>query len=514
MSDLVAVNPEEIVSLAAVDPEFYGHHFFPKACKQETPDFHVDLFTALDATEVVRSRKIETDDGPEFISEVVSNRFAGFKIFRGGAKTTIARIYISKRIAYAISRTIMIVGHNQKHAMHTVAWLKDQVEFNRTWAGTFGLRKGSIWNQEHIEIINDVEGVKITVLAFGITGSIRGINIGDHRPDFILVDDPDDEESTGTPEQRQKASDRFFGSLMNSLTPESEEPHAKMALLQTPLNEDDLINVCARDPMWVTVTYSCFTETGESRWPARWSTEDLNRQKEGHILRNTLSLWMREMECKIVSRETSAFLPEWLRYYEVLPEGGVDRIFMDPTPPPKQGASKTRAEDRDDFVTMLVRERKEGYYLIEYDCAKSPEEERIIETTFGFIQRSRKTLRWLAVETILFARTIARSLRRAMDEKRIWITIREVEDRRNKDTRIRDEISHIASNGRLFVKPSHTKFISQFVAYPDVNHDDLLDALALGIFEASKEAAGFGDDVDDPYADEVAAAQDKWRACP
>ena len=81
----------------------------------------------------------------------------------------------------------------------------------------------------------------------------------------------------------------------------------------------------------------------------------------------------------------------------------------------------------------------------------------------------------------LFQRVMAKMLEKEMLSRRQWLTIKKVEDKRKKETRIRQEVSSRASHRRLFVHPSMTELIEQFTAYPVVNHDDILDALTIGL---------------------------------
>src|SRR5690606_4152238 len=112
---------DEIVQLANINPEFYKHHFFPKAFRQESPQCHKDLWAVL---------------------EDPSARYVDIMMPRDWAKTTNLRAFASKRIAYAVSRTIVIVGISEDAAIKSLDWLKRNVEFNYRWAQTFGLSKG------------------------------------------------------------------------------------------------------------------------------------------------------------------------------------------------------------------------------------------------------------------------------------------------------------------------------------------------------------------------------------
>lgn len=452
------VDIQEAVKLGAADPEFFGRFFFAKTCRQPSPLFHRELDDALDDTD---------------------HRYVSSMIFRGGAKTSRLRLYVAKRIAYGLSRTILFVGKSQEHAVKSLEWLQSAVEHNRVYAQTFGLRKGKKWTGTEIEIYHGADDVPIRIIALGITGSVRGVNVDDYRPDLIVVDDPCDEENTATPEQRKKIADLFFGALAKSLAPRSEAPHAKMVLLQTVLNDDDLISLTVKDPQWKSLVYGCFDDEGNSRWPDRFSTKELREEKSAHVARNQLSLWLREMECKVVSQETSAFLAAWLQYWVVLPEQGITIIACDPTPPPKDASNVKITSKHDDAVVMVLRIAQGNVYVCDIYTTKSPDPDELIAKIFEFATNWR--CQTLALETVLFQRVLAKMLEKEMLSRRQWLTIKKVEDKRKKETRIRQEVSSRASHRRLFVHPSMVEFIEQYTAYPQVQHDDILDCLSIGL---------------------------------
>src|SRR5690606_10263027 len=128
--------------------------------------------------------------------------FFGAEVFRGGGKTTLCRLTLSRRIAYALSRNILNVGVNETMAIYTNRWLKRQMENNTLWTQVFKLRPGSKWTDEYFIIEHGIEGCEIHVTAKGVTSGLRGLNLDDYRPDFILCDDICNEENTATEEGR------------------------------------------------------------------------------------------------------------------------------------------------------------------------------------------------------------------------------------------------------------------------------------------------------------------------
>ena len=445
---------DEAVRLGAVDDDFFSSYFFPRTFRQGHPKF---------------SRLVQNAfDDP-------TSRYVDLMMYRGSSKTTRVRTRIAKHISYTISRTIMLVSNAQKHSIFSIKWLRKQVEYNLRWARAFDLSKGSTWSDEIIEIRHGVAQHSVYVLAYGITGQIRGINLDDFRPDFIVLDDPDNEETTATVEQRTKTADLVFGALAKSLAPPTEAPLAKLAILQTPLANEDLISTASKDASFRHVKVSCFDESGQSSWPERYPTAFLLDDKEMHIRLNKLSLWMREMECKLISPELSTFKPEWLRFWDELPEVMDMVIAVDP--------ASSDAKTADDQVIGAIGFAKGNVYLCEYSANKGEMPDAATAYMFSLRRKYGTAIRKLCSESIAYQRVLAWYVEKQMAAARLWIQVDEIQDKRKKSDRIIQEIVGLVASGRLFVHKSHTKFIQQYTEYSPHSgmHDDVLDMLALGL---------------------------------
>ncbi len=452
MTKLDPQKVNEIVQLGAVDGVFYSHQFFPAVFRQKTPPIHYTVWDTL--------------DDPD-------NQFVGLELFRGSGKTTIMRGHCSKRIAYGLSRTIMLVGPEQKHPKRTIRWLMAQIERNTFWTQTFGLYKGSKWSEEEIEVINESAECRIFVVAFGMTGSTRGLNIGDYRPDFIGVDDPCDEENTGTPDQLQKMDARFFGSLQQSLAPLSEAPHSKMALLQTGLAKNDLIYQAHKDPTWKCVKLGIFDKDGRSTWEERFPTEEMLAKKRAFIERDQLPYWLREMECKIVSQETAAFNTKLLKHYENLPPqmhvfAGID--------PARETKLRTRAHKG---AIVFVGVNQGITYLLEYWAQKNPNPEMF------WIEFLRMATHWrpliTGIETTAYQQTLEWYFHQRMMQTNSPFTIKPYDDRRKKPDRIRQAFTQRIAMGTFRTMIGQHEFNAALAEYTDDVDIDVLDAGAIAM---------------------------------
>lgn len=459
---------EDAVALGAVDDDFYGHYFFPRTLRQKSPAFGADLSKLLDDP---------------------SARYVAVKMFRGSAKTSRLRLKVSKLIAYGISPLTLFVSNAQKHSIYSLKWIRKQVEFNYRWANAFGLVKGATWSDEMLEIRSTLTGESFYVAALGITGQIRGVNIDDLRPTYIVLDDPDNEETTATEEQRTKTAELVFGALQNSLVPETENPHAKMVVLQTPsASREDLISTCCNNPSWRHLTVSCFDGQGKSTWPERYPLEVLEKEKKSYVHMNKLSTWLREMECKVVSTETCSFKAEWLRYWDQLPDGLFIIIPIDPA----SSESKTADDQVVGAVGFLPTTKGVDVYLVDYTANKGEMPDAAATTFFEFAYKYRAQRG--AVESTAYQRVLAWYLKREMEKQRRYLPIDQLDDRRKKTDRLLQTIVPYAAFGHLYVHKSHTKFIEQFMEHSNTasGHDDCLDMLSIGIM-SYENAEGYLD---------------------
>jgi len=514
MSNYEELPISEIISLAADDTIFFGHTFFPRSIRQDSPQFHYDICDLVEDTSKVKK---------------------AVKIFRGGAKTTLARVIIAKRISYAVSRTILLIGETAEHAYESVKWIKHAVERQDIWAKTFNLGRGDqfvneetkeryTWRDDKIQIvcksIQDETGkpLVITVVGSGIFGQSRGLNIEDFRPDFILLDDVVDEDNAKTAEQRRKVNERIYGAIANTLAPRSEAPNATMLFLQTPLHREDAIEMARSDPEWGYLEVSCFNSDGESQWPERWTTAELRSQKQGFINRNMLSVWLREMEVKITDDALAYFRTSWLKdnfwTESTLPEKSRMRIYVgvDPTPPPKDTNqnSGSALSDLDEAVVIVIGILNGHVYILDGFSTKSPMPGFLIDNIFSLHQLHKP--KKLGFESILFARTTKYLIEQESVKRRHYVNIAPIEDKRKKSDRIRQELTDLAFAGKLHSHEMFNTFNDQFYSYPDVSHDDWLDALAIALMAATEDMGviieGEFEEVED------LPALGDWRGCP
>lgn len=471
--NLEEIDRAELVQLAALDGPLFSRAFFPKTVRQVTPHFHRELWD-------------------EF--EDPAHRYLVGEVFRGGAKTTILRLYAAKRIAYGVSRVILYVGKSQDHARRSLRWLRKQIEVNKFFAQTFGLVPGNTWNDDELEVINNVTGESCWVLALGVTGSVRGVNFDDYRPDLIICDDLVTDDNAATQEQRDKLRKLVLGALKESMTPRTENALAKLVLLQTPIDSDDVSQSCARDPQFRHIRFGCWTPQTEnldprerkSSWEERFPTDELLKEREAAIWRNELATFSKEMECKLIVSENAKFRAEWLKYYgeifdevtEVPPRHEMTVVMsVDPVPPPSEREIKKGYADKDYEAFAVVGKWRKKFIVLETSKNRGHEPNWTVTEFFRLAQAWQPDK--ILVESVAYQRTLVWLLRQAMQKLgRYWVVV-PFTDRRSKMDRIVQGLQGPLSNGQFYLQRTQTGLISDIIHYTNVKHDDELEAVAV-----------------------------------
>jgi phage terminase large subunit-like protein len=462
------ISLEDAVQLGAVDSQFFYRTFFPKTFRQPSPPMHRRIDLVLDSPQ---------------------HRFINLQCFRGSGKTTKLRAFAARRIAYRMSRTILVIGGSEPAASRSIQWMRGQIERNRLFRDTFGLRPGKKWHETEIEIVSDIDGSVTWVLGVGISSNIRGINFDDYRPDLIIGDDLLTDENILTKESRDKTTDLIMGAIADSLAPRSEEPNTKLALLQTPLHHDDASMVMSRSAMWHTERFPCWTPETEklsphqqvSSWPERFPTEELQQKKSAMFAMGKGTVFLREWEVRIVSSETAAFKPDLLQYYTDVPLRGTTVLSIDPVPPPSDREIAKNLAGKD-WEAMVVQTRSGGnYYLRHYELMQGHDPSWTLAKAFELATKYQVS--YIAVDAIAYQAVLKWLLETEMKRRGQYFVV--IADKgagkKSKYQKIVDAIGSLLQYKKYFIRKDQLEFLDMLTAYPAVPHEDLLDAVAIGL---------------------------------
>ena len=230
-----------------------------------------------------------TDETPAFHFEIVNGymHHARYAVAApvGSAKTTVMTkigtiwsVFFERAHERSVDDILIISGSGELAGM----FLDDmgiKLLASEELREDFGEFKGSHWGSTTLEFVFHDSAGKRTRTAFirtiGRGGTIRG-----RRPDRIVVDDPEDEESVKSEKQRGDFREWFWGAVVNRL----DTHWKKLTYIGTCISEETFIVelIKAPPPGWHSRSLAMLDESvtpPTSLWEARWPVTYLQQRR-------------------------------------------------------------------------------------------------------------------------------------------------------------------------------------------------------------------------------------------
>jgi hypothetical protein len=227
--------------------------------------------------------------------------------FRGSAKSTIAEEALTILACFRRFKNGLIIGESENRAVERLRAIKHEIDFNDMLTAIFKIARGDIWTEAKITLNNSV-----MLQAYGRGQSLRGAKHNDARPDFIFLDDLEDEESVRTKEGRNKTRVWFTSTVMPAL-----EPGGKMRMAATPLHPEALAPTLATKSFWHTRTYPIeFRDDAGDRqaiWPDRFPLKTIDATRAAYVQLGMLNSFAQEFLCEAVDQSTRVFQADMIR---------------------------------------------------------------------------------------------------------------------------------------------------------------------------------------------------------
>lgn len=392
---------------------------------------------------------------------------------RSFAKSTVfSIIYPLYQICEGKMKKIMIMSETADLAKHWLRQIKSELENNEFILEDFGSMKTDKWSETQIICQNKSNGNKIEVRAKGCGSQIRGF-----RPDLIVFDDLENEDTVGSADQRDKVSEWFYGAAINTL-----EKDAQAIMIGTLLHPEALLRKVSENKTWKSMFFQAITKEGDSLWPEKWPIERLLERKAEIGDR----LFAAEYQNKPIISENPIFYEGWFKSYdsaspeftEVSRKGLYTVLALDPA------ISQRDRADYSAIVTLSSDYETDNIYVRRGGCVRH----RLpTENTVNTLIRIYKQFncKFAIIEATAFQRVIVDWLRRWERDSAENLTTRTVIPDRDKERRA-NFITPMLQQGKVFFDksdPMICNLMSELCLFPTGTHDDLVDAFIYALTE-------------------------------
>ncbi len=318
-------------------------------------------------------------------------------------------------------------------------------------------------------IVFKKHGARITVAS--AEQSIRGIRHNQHRPDLIICDDVEDVQSTKTREGRNSTYNWLYGEVIPS-----GDRKTRLVIVGNLLHEDSLLmrikeEIAQGRAKGVFKEYPLLDKNDVCLWPGKYPTsKDVEDEK---LKVASEASWQREYLLRIIPSDDQVIYPEWIKYYDELPNHkglrgtyvGVDLAITQ--------------KDSSDFTALVFanvysRREKMRIYILPNPIVKKisfPEQVALMKNVKSSILHDRGST--IFVESVGYQEALPQMLEHE------GIDAEAVKPKGDKRTRLALTSSLIKSGMIKFPRQGCEELIEQMVGFGVEKHDDIADAFSL-----------------------------------
>ena len=430
---------------------------------------------------------------------------------RGNAKSTLTTLILPLWcIIGKLRKFPVILSDTTDQANEFLEFIKAELEVNERLAEDFpeAVGEGPRWKIGDIVTRNGVR-----VKCYGSGKRLRGARHGSVRPDLVICDDLEDDESVQSPEQRAKREGWFFRALMKI-----GQKDTVFIVVGTILHYDSLLAKLLNRGGWTA-----------SKWQAviRWSASALwdtwtnlytvpGNEKEAdrffsmnrdEMLRDTEVLWpevedyyylmkMRvsdgpsffdsEKQNEPINPDDCLFQESWFTYLEdyevqaIMRKSGYEfYAALDPS----MGKKSKRA---DPSALLVAAVGKAGYIDIIEAVIKKSHPDAQMELLFSLHEIFNFTR--VAIEEVQFQELFKDNIEKEGKRRRLYLPVVGVRPHIDKTLRI-SKLQPQIKNGVIRINRKLHTLIDQLRYFPKAAHDDGPDALEM-IFNLVKAGKG------------------------
>ncbi len=402
-------------------------------------------------------------------NDLMSDKNLLWIMFRMSGKTTKALIYIIWTIVYKQRYFITFYAFDKQKATAKIFWLVRELVENLKLRAVYWdifpqkkLTKDQLQKKSIAEFIT-TNWIKVKALWMWESPrwELHITEEGAFRPDLLLLDDIDVEKSVSNPKIIDKNYHFLKSEVFGWLGFQS-----RIIFLGNIIKQDWLVprfekefknnpnRIVRRQPLiedWK-IVWEAFT----------WEKIEELRKEQWEIAFNQNYLLIPYVDWQII------IWREYIQYYDVLPPKLEYYIGIDP--------AISEKETSDDFAIVIswYDRKSKNYYVVEAIALRWKQKEpfKATQTIKNLYQKYKP--RYVIVESVAFQRVMGKLL------KNEGIAVKDIKATKDKITRLKEK-QYLFEQQRVFFSKNTEELVNQLVNFPNVPHDDLVDAMVYSL---------------------------------
>lgn len=242
----------------------------------------------------------------EAANKILKNRNlkAAFQWHRGAAKSTNMDVFVPMWLMIQERREInvmVLVGKSEDNAKTLLGDIQAELQYNQRYIHDFGEQ----FNNGHWEDGEFVTRSEVAFFARGRGQSPRGLRYRSHRPDYVVIDDLDDDELVESPARVAKLFDWVRSALFGTL----DGGRGRFIMVGNLIAKNSVLaKWCEIKSVHVT-RVNIYDNKGNISWAAKWTPQEV---REIEDVAGYRAFQKEYMNNPII--EGAIFRNEWIRW--------------------------------------------------------------------------------------------------------------------------------------------------------------------------------------------------------
>lgn len=297
------------IARARKDYAFFVNYYFPHYTDDSKTGKHTDSAPFhISAARTIRENR---------------NLKAVFKWARGHAKSTHMDIMVPLWLKCQKEREInvmVLIGKSQDNANTLLGDIQAELQYNKRYIHDFGQQyNAGSWEEGRF-----VTADGCAFFALGRGQSPRGIRYRSNRPDYIVIDDLDDDELCENEARVSRLTNWVKEALFGAL----DGGRGRFIMVGNLISKNSVLARIAGTEGVVVSQVDALDRKGNVAWPAKWTREEIRAQEMFMGYRS----FQKEMMNNPIT-EGAVFRNDWIQWQKILPLRDYDHLvaYCDPS---------------------------------------------------------------------------------------------------------------------------------------------------------------------------------------
>lgn len=284
------------------DYSYFVEYYFPHYAKCKCGNFQIKAANKVKST---------------------GNLKAVFMWPRGHAKSTHFDVFIPLWLKFQKRKELnvmVVVGKSEDNADVLLSDIQAELEFNQRLIADFGIQKAAgSWESGHF-----ITADGCAFFARGRGQSPRGLRFRDKRPDYIVIDDLDDDELCESPARVTRLTQWVLEALFGAL----DGGKGRFIMVGNLISKNSVLYNLSQNKSVHLSRITAYNSNGEPQWKEKFTVEQLQNMEEFQGYR----AFQKEMMNNPIT-EGAVFKNDWIHYGKMLPLAKYDHIicYIDPS---------------------------------------------------------------------------------------------------------------------------------------------------------------------------------------